>query len=192
VRRAGAGLVAAGLALAAGAPALAQPRTPLQELLEYRAPRPIPQPRTDPFLTAPEPPLRFEEDGRRPGLGGPVAPPPLPTSLIGTVRASDAPGDGPVGRIRELFPAIRACWEPPGGRPGREATIRFAFRRDGTVLGEPRITYQKAGPDEDRQAFRRSVVSAVQACTPLAFRSSFGQAIAGRPVAIRFIDDRTP
>ena len=67
-----------------------------------------------------------------------------------------------------------------------------AFRRDGRVLGEPRITYRSPGPDEAREDLRRSVLAAVNRCASLAFSPSFGQAIAGRPVAIRFVDDRRP
>ncbi len=117
--------------------------------------------------------------------------PPLPGAVAGTVRASDREGRGPVGRIRDLFPALRACWTPPAGAAGHETTIRVAFRRDGRVLGPPRITYAGPGaPGREGERLRASIHAALDACSPLAFTPSFGQAIAGRPVAIRFVDDR--
>ena len=64
----------------------------------------------------------------------------------------------------------------------------MSFSRSGSIIGEPRITYVKAGRDEIlRDAVRSSILSAVRACTPLRFTPAFGKAIAGRSFAIRFI-----
>ncbi len=148
-------------------------------------------PRLDELRRA-HPPLILEDSTREPDLTPPRDPVlTLPITLAGTVRASDREGRGPVGRIRDLFPALRACWTPPAGAAGRETTIRVAFRRDGRVLGPPRITYAGPGaPGREGERLRASIHAALDACSPLAFTPSFGQAIAGRPVAIRFVDDR--
>jgi hypothetical protein len=185
------GIMALALLASSGA-AVAQSRLSLPDLQTIDPFRGTAHPRLDELNSA-HPPLWREDDLREPDLTPPRGPvPTLPTTLIGTVRASDTGADGPVGRIRELYPALRACWQPPGTSGRLETTIRVAFRRDGRVLGEPRVTYRSPGPDGAREAMRRSVLAAVNRCASLAFSPSFGQAIAGRPVAIRFVDDRTP
>ncbi len=145
-------------------------------------------PRLDELRRA-HPPLILEDSTREPDLTPPRDPVlTLPITLAGTVRASDPAATGAVTRIRDLFGRLRACWHPPGGRG--ETTIRLAFRRDGSLLGPPRVTWRGPGPEEARERLRRSVLAGVEACAPLAFSPSFGQAIAGRPVAVRFVDDR--
>jgi hypothetical protein len=178
----------AALAILLAGPAAAQSRLPLPDLGSVEPFRGTAHPRLDELNTA-HPPLVRQDDLREPDLTRPRMPlPSLPTTIIGTVRASDRVGEGAVGRIRDIYPALRACWEPPGG--GGETTVRFAFRRDGRILGESRVTWAAPGPERERERLRRSIVDALRACAPLAFSPSFGQAIAGRPVAIRFIDDR--
>ena len=112
----------------------------------------------------------------------------------GTVRPQ---GDGPrlsrIDRIRDVFRAIQACWQPPAGSgySGQEITLRIAFRRNGEVLGQPRITYYKAGTQaEQREPFTRSVRQAFERCTPLPFTDRLGGAVAGRPFIFRFVDSR--
>lgn len=118
----------------------------------------------------------------------------LPEGLPGTVRPrGDASVSGRVDRISEVFQAIQGCWRRPAGSgySGQEITLRISFKRNGEVLGEPRITYYKAGTQpEQREAFTRSVREAFERCTPLPFTESFGAAIAGRIFAFRFVDAR--
>jgi hypothetical protein len=43
--------------------------------------------------------------------------------------------------IRDMFAALRACWMPPPkdeARHGMEYTIRFALKRDGTLIAAHR------------------------------------------------------
>lgn len=125
----------------------------------------------------------------------PFEPPPsLPEGLMGTMRPKpDAPSPQQINRIKDVFDAIQACWQPPGGSSfsGQEITLRLSFKRNGEVLGKPRITYYKAGAQpEQREAFTRSVQDAFERCTPLPFTESFGRAIAGRIFAFRFSDTR--
>jgi len=121
-------------------------------------------------------------------------PPSLPEGLRGTVRPKS--GDAPVrhiNTIREVFQVLGTCWRlPPGsGFSGQEITVRLSFKRNGEVLGQPRITYYKPGTQaEQREPFARSVREAFERCTPLPFTESFGAAIAGRIFAIRFVDSR--
>lgn len=119
---------------------------------------------------------------------------PLPEGLQGQVRTrEDASPVGRINTIREVFQALEFCWRPPAGSgySGQEVTLRLSFRRNGEVLGQPRITYYKAGTQEEqREPFTRSVREAFERCSPLPFTESFGKAIAGRIFAIRFVDTR--
>ena len=97
--------------------------------------------------------------------------------------------------IRDMFAALRTCWEPPPkdeARHGMEYTIRFAFRRDGEMIAPPRMTYASHdAPAEMRDKYRDAINAALKRCTPLHFTDALGGAVAGRPIAIRFIDKRT-
>jgi hypothetical protein len=103
--------------------------------------------------------------------------------------------DRKLGTIRDMFAALRACWEPPPkdeARHGMEYTIRFAFRRDGEMIAAPRMTYASHdAPAEMRDKYRGAIDEALKRCTPLHFTDAMGGAVAGRPIAIRFVDERT-
>ena len=119
----------------------------------------------------------------------------LPQQLNGTIRGSSPVAEvGRVERIRDVFPAIRACWHPPAsgeGPTGLQVTVRLSFKSSGEVLGKPQITYFKAGGNRRFQdRFAASVMAAFAQCTPLPISSALGSAIAGRPFTFRFIDDR--
>ena len=100
----------------------------------------------------------------------------------------------PLNSIREMYAALRACWTPPPkdeARHGMEYTIRFAFRRDGEITAPPRRTYSShEAPDEVRDTYRDAVGEALKRCTPLHFSNGMAGAVAGRPIAIRFVDER--
>ena len=106
-----------------------------------------------------------------------------------------ATDDHPLDSIRDMFAALRACWVPPPkdeARPGMQYTIRFAFKRDGEILASPRVTYASHdAPADVRDVYRDAVNAALKRCTPLHFSDGMGGAVAGRPIAIRFVDNRT-
>ncbi len=103
--------------------------------------------------------------------------------------------DHALDTIRDMFAALRACWIPPPkdtARHGMEYTIRFAFKRDGAMIAPPRMTYSSHdAPADVRNVYRDAVNAALNRCTPLHFSEDMGDAVAGRPIAIRFVDDRT-
>ena len=71
-------------------------------------------------------------------------------------------------------------------------SVRFAFKRSGEVLAEPRVTYTSPdAPPDMRAVYRRAIAAALERCTPLPFSSGLAGAVAGRPIAIRFVDNRT-
>lgn len=106
--------------------------------------------------------------------------------------SADTPSSGAGDELnlpREVPDKIIACWRPPTN-PGSalEVTVRMSFSRTGEVIGQPRITYVKAGRDEVlRDALRTSILTAIRSCTPLRFTPGLGKAIAGHGFAIRFI-----
>ena len=81
---------------------------------------------------------------------------------------------------------------PRYGHAGRRRRIRFAFRRDGEITAPPRRTYSShEAPNDVRDTYRGSVDAALKRCTPLHFTNGMASAVAGRPIAIRFVDERT-
>src|SRR5580700_6506623 len=108
---------------------------------------------------------------------------------------NDAADDHPLDSIGAMYAALRACWVPPPkdeARHGMEYTIRFAFKRDGKIVTPPRVTYASHdAPANVRDIYRDAVNAALKRCTPLHFTDGMGGAVAGRPIAIRFVDNRT-
>jgi hypothetical protein len=101
-----------------------------------------------------------------------------------------------VNTIRDVFARIRTCWKPPD--PARahtdtEITVIVSFNRAGEILGRPRVTYEsEQADDNDRLLYRIAAMEALQRCTPMPFTDGLGGAIAGRPFAIRFRNNRKP
>jgi hypothetical protein len=121
---------------------------------------------------------------------------PDPTSPDNRASDSDNSGDEPkLDSLSAMYAALRACWVPPPkdeARHGMEYTIRFAFKRDGEIVAPPRVTYASHdAPGDVRDTYRDAVNAALARCTPLHFTDGMGGAVAGRPIAIRFVDNRT-
>jgi hypothetical protein len=97
--------------------------------------------------------------------------------------------------IRDVFSALRACWNPPAkdvARPGTQITVRLSFNRYGGAISDPRVTYVTPNtPSDVRQVYWDAVTDAFKRCTPLQFTDGLGGALAGRPFAIRFVDNRS-
>ena len=132
----------------------------------------------------------------------------LPETLRGTVQvplkgtnevpqngmAPSRPSEPPAAdTLKALYPTLAACWEVPQGLARferTEITARFALRRDGSVIGTPRVTFATQG--SDTRAYRiltDATLAAIRRCTPARITPALGAAIAGRPLALRFIYD---
>jgi hypothetical protein len=123
--------------------------------------------------------------------------PSLPQSFNGIIHPGEAPAPAPavVATLRDVGRAIQACWQPTGvPYSGQEITILVSFKRNGEVLGKPRITHYRAGEQNaaNREAFSQAVRDAFARCSPLPFSAGLGAAVAGRPFTFRFIDAPVP
>uniref|UniRef100_Q07MX9 TonB C-terminal domain-containing protein n=1 Tax=Rhodopseudomonas palustris (strain BisA53) TaxID=316055 RepID=Q07MX9_RHOP5 len=108
-----------------------------------------------------------------------------------------APAIGQEARIdtlKELFATLGRCWRAPAlaqGSAGMQITVLVSFRRDGSILGKPKVTFESAdASDSDRLAYRVAVMETLQRCTPLPFTEGLAGAMAGRPITMRFDDRR--
>jgi hypothetical protein len=113
----------------------------------------------------------------------------------GDTQTDTGANDHTVDSIRAMFAALRTCWTPPPkdqARHGMQYTIRFAFKRDGEMIAPPWRTYSSHdAPADVRDLYGAAIDAALRRCTPLPFSKGMGEAIAGRPIVIRFVDDRT-
>lgn len=134
---------------------------------------------------------------------GAQAPPeiaPFPQGFVLTVLVTPSAiptrdGGHALDRYAEVAPALGRCWSPlleVADAKWRDVTLRVSFRRDGSVNGKPRIVHVSAPADPDAvDRGRRSLLAALDHCTPLPFTPALGRAIAGQIFAIRFVQQRT-
>ena len=102
--------------------------------------------------------------------------------------------DHDLDSIGDLFAALRSCWSPPPAdtaREGMQMSVRFSFKRTGEIIASPRLTYATAGVASDTRAtYLKAINASLAACAPLKFTGGLGGALAGRPIAIRYVDNR--
>jgi len=104
--------------------------------------------------------------------------------LLGSSEAKNAPAN----TLRELYTALGECVKAPGGFPGSEITVVFSLKRDGSLLGRPRISHAKLLGDSSAQKdFVRNVLATFGKCLPLSITEGLGGAVAGRPMSFRVI-----
>jgi hypothetical protein len=102
--------------------------------------------------------------------------------------------DHELDSIGDLFAALRSCWTPPqadAAKEGMQMTVRFSFKRSGDLIGPPRMTFATAGvPADVRNTYLKAINTSLDACVPFKFSGGLGGAVAGRPIAIRYVDNR--
>jgi hypothetical protein len=102
--------------------------------------------------------------------------------------------DHDLDTIGDLFAALRACWSPPpadSARQGMQMSVRFSFKRSGEIIAAPRLTFSSAGVSADTRAtYLKAINASLDGCMPLKFTGGLGGALAGRPIAIRYVDNR--
>ena len=102
--------------------------------------------------------------------------------------------DHDLDNIGDLFAELRSCWSPPPpdvAREGMQMSVRFSFKKSGEMIGPPQLTFSTRGvPSDTRDTYLKAINASLGACIPLKFTSSLGGALAGRPIAIRYVDNR--
>src|SRR5260221_9151638 len=102
--------------------------------------------------------------------------------------------DHDLDTIGDLFAALRSCWSPPpaeAARAGMQMSVRFSFKRSGEMIAAPRMTFSTSGaPADTRATYLKAINASLDACLPLKFTGGLGGALAGRPIAIRYVDNR--
>jgi len=128
---------------------------------------------------------------------------PIGENLQLTVQSEPSREDAPkyqkpdhdLNTIGDLFAALRSCWSPPppdAARAGMQMSVLFSFRKAGTPIAPPRVTYASPGaPTDVRDTYLKTINTSLGGCTPLTFTKGLGDAIAGRPIMIRYVDNRT-
>jgi hypothetical protein len=92
--------------------------------------------------------------------------------------------------LRELFAELDRCLDAVQikGVAGSQMTIVFSLRRDGSLLGRPRISFSRLpGESAEQHEFARGIAAAFARCLPISITDSLGGAIAGRPMSLRFV-----
>jgi hypothetical protein len=122
---------------------------------------------------------------------------PIGQDLRLTIETKTPPAEKPVGDINtiaSLFKMLRACFVPPAedkARASVQVSARLSFKRNGEMIAPPRWTYTTPDtPDEARKLYREAVTSSLARCAPLHFGKGMAGAVAGRPIAIRYVENR--
>jgi hypothetical protein len=100
----------------------------------------------------------------------------------------------PINTLNELEAALLNCWQPPPiaqSRPGMQITVLMSFKRNGELFEQPRITFQsRDASDAERASYHTAVAETLKRCASLPFTDALGNALAGAPLTMRFVDDR--
>jgi hypothetical protein len=110
----------------------------------------------------------------------------LASMLACADRVALAQGAAPANTLVELQRQLGACMAGKSlGPAGSRLTIMLMMKRDGSILGKPRITFSHLEGDKNaRQQFVDETERAVETCLPFRITPSLGGAIAGRPFFI--------
>jgi hypothetical protein len=111
-----------------------------------------------------------------------------PATLTLLLAVSSEAKCAPANSLRELYAAMGDCVKAPAGLPGSEVTIVFSLKRNGALLGKPRISHAKLlGDANDQTGFVGGVLAAFDRCLPVSITEGLGGAIAGRPMRFRVV-----
>jgi hypothetical protein len=122
----------------------------------------------------------------------------IATTAIGAVVLTLAGGlpvaaqdNEPLSRLDEIPGAVANCLRRPEDLQHLEeigVTARFSLKRDGTLMGPPRVTFATLPHDtRARELLTEATVEGIARCTPLNLSRGLGEAVAGRPVSVFFV-----
>lgn len=113
----------------------------------------------------------------------------LPATAAGLVDRSKL-----ATSLAELWQVLSACAQVsgvPAGATGSEVTVLFSLKRDGSLLGQPRITHSRlTGAPVEQRVFVAAALSGIAGCLPAPVTPGLGGAIAGRPFRLRIMSRR--
>ncbi|CAN5511432.1 hypothetical protein BH11PSE4_BH11PSE4_07260 [soil metagenome] len=102
--------------------------------------------------------------------------------------------DHDLDTLGDLFAMLRSCWSPPaeqGAKAGMQMSVMFSFNKSGATIAAPRMTFASKDTTADlRQNYLTAIHASLQGCLPLRFTRGLAGAIAGRPIMIRYVDNR--
>lgn len=106
-------------------------------------------------------------------------------SALLALQTVAAPAE-PANSLRELGSQLFTCLRGVGVAEGADLTIAFSLKRDGALLGKPRITHSRLPEDPDaRRRLVETFARAMDRCLPLSITDQLGAAIAGAQLNIR-------
>jgi hypothetical protein len=102
--------------------------------------------------------------------------------------------DHDLNTISDLFAALRSCWSPPSAdaaREGMQMSVLFSFKKSGALIASPRVTFATRGaPADVRNTYLKTINASLGGCAPFKFTAGLGGAIAGRPIMVRYVENR--
>jgi hypothetical protein len=102
--------------------------------------------------------------------------------------------DHDLNTISDLFAALRSCWSPPpadAAREGMQMSVLFSFKKSGSIIAPPRMTFATRGASADaRSTYLKTINASLGGCAPFKFTAGLGEAIAGRPIMVRYVENR--
>ncbi len=121
---------------------------------------------------------------------------PRAVAILGALPIGAAPARAaPANTLTELWRILGDCAKldtVPDSATGSEVTVVFSLKRDGSLLGQPRISHSRlVGSEGDRRDFIAGALTSISRCLPIPLTDGMGGAIAGRPLRLR-ITSRKP
>jgi hypothetical protein len=102
--------------------------------------------------------------------------------------------DHDLDNLGDLFAALRSCWSPPAADSARadmQMSVMFSFNTSGRPIAPPRVTFaSKDAPQDTRAIYLKAINASLDGCLPLKLTKGLGGAVAGRPIMIRYVDNR--
>lgn len=96
-------------------------------------------------------------------------------------------GAEPLTTMDAVGAKILSCWEPPAGVKNSSVSMKFSFKKDGSLIGPPRPAYINISGDEKvRKEFIAAATDAIKRCTPVEFSPDLAQGIGGQVFTLEF------
>ncbi|MGI6855225.1 hypothetical protein [Mesorhizobium sp. 1B3] len=96
-------------------------------------------------------------------------------------------GAEPLTTMEEVGTKILSCWSPPAGAQNSVVSMRFSFKRDGSLVGPPRpANIDVAGDEDQRKQFIAAAAEAIKHCTPVELAPDLAQGIGGQVFTLQF------